>query len=714
MSLYVKRDGPSQPAASAGAADASDAPHERLRHYEDNGLADYIAAAKYAHYRPDLGRRETFADAVARTEAMHREFFREHLLRRIGADVASTPADPADYRMLLTDLGGVTLERALLDAFLAVAAKRVLPSMRSLQFGGEAILRHQARLFNCAFSPADRIEFFREYFYLLLAGTGCGFSVQRHHIERLPALPPRNISPQRPTRKHSVVNSMEGWADALHALLCSFFEGITVEFDYAPIRDGRAPWPGQQGVGPLRRALGEVESILARAVGRRLRSIEIYDLCMFVSRAVLSGNVRRSASICLFSADDDEMLRAKTGAWLSLHPQRAACNNSAVLFRATSDEAVFRRLLKTAKDSGEPGFYFSDDADYGCNPCGEAGLHPVLTDERGDDDLQRWRTLVHGGASAPNARLSGWQMCNLTTINGAAVQEPRDFLRACLHAAVIGTLQAAYTDMPYLGPVTRRINERDALLGVSICGFMDNPDLLFAPRLLERGARICRAANQLVAAMLGIRSAARVTCVKPEGTASLLLGTAAGIHPRHARHYFRRIQANRHDPVYQHFRAVNPHMTETSRTRPATDDVIVFPVEAPANAILRDQIMATEFLTRVLSVQKHWVCAGEAPGGRSPGLHHNVSHTCAVRAGEWEAVADFIWEHRDEFIGGTLFGDDAAERYPEPSFQAVMTDGDAARWNQLRYGLVDYSTLGASHQGGETQCADECLGACDG
>jgi ribonucleoside-diphosphate reductase alpha chain len=431
---------------------------------------------------------------------------------------------------------------------------------------------------------------------------------------------------------------------------------------------------------------------------------------MFVSRAVLSGNKRRSASICLFSADDDEMIRAKTGSWMLENPQRTACNNSVVLFRATSDEALFRRLFEIQKEFGEPGFYFSDDPDYGCNPCGEAGLHPVMADAPDGEGVKRLRELGYTAELPPKARLSGWQMCNLTTINGAVIRDPRDFYRSCVHAAVIGTLQAAYTDMPYLGAITRAINERDALLGVSICGFMDNPELLFAPRLLERGARICRATNQLIAAALGTRPAARVTCVKPEGTASLLLGTAAGIHPRHARRYFRRIQADRRDPVYQRFRTVNAHMTEPSQTRPATDDVIVFPVEAPADAIVRNQIGAVEFLTKVLLVQKHWVCAGEAPAGPSPGLHHNVSHTCAVRPHEWPAVADFIWEHRAEFSGITLFGDVAAERYPDPSLHAVVTEGDEARWNQLRYHLVDYTALRPSKENHELEKTAECVG----
>jgi ribonucleoside-diphosphate reductase alpha chain len=284
-------------------------------------------------------------------------------------------------------------------------------------------------------------------------------------------------------------------------------------------------------------------------------------------------------------------------------------------------------------------------------------------------------------------------MCNLTTINGAALKSVDEFLLACVQAAAIGTLQAAYTDIPYLGPVTRHLNERDALLGVSICGFMDNPEILFDPATLERGARLCRATNQLVAKTLGIRAAARVTCVKPEGTASLLLGAASGIHPHHARHYFRRVQANRHDPVYRHFLAANPHMTETSVYRPDTDDVITFPVEAPAGAILRDEIGAVEFLQFVQLVQRHWVLAGEAPLTRSPGLHHNVSNTCTVKPEEWNAVADFIWENRAHFTGIALLGYDGDKRYAQAPREAVATEEDIVKWNRLTYHPVDYTTL---------------------
>ena len=669
----------------------------RLNHYTENGLSDYIACSKYARYRADLGRRETFAEAARRVLTMHLQNFGPKLAVRLPAPDESSPVMPSDRRLLTEWLSGGTLGDAMHRAFGAVAQKRILPSMRSLQFGGEAILKNHARLFNCAFGLVDRLEFFREYLFLLLAGTGCGFSVQRHHIERLPVLPVRREEMELEVRHHHVGDTIEGWAGAFDVLIHSHYEGFKAEFDFSPVRPrgtalktsgGKAP-----GHLPLKQALLDAEGVLNGASGRKLRPIEVYDICMYAARSVLSGGIRRSATICLFSPDDEEMMGAKTGNWFEKNPQRSASNNSAVLSRNEPDDAVFRRLFVAQKEFGEPGFYFADHPDYGCNPCCEIGLHPVIEGGLNEAETAKLRGLGFTGPLTPETRLSGWQMCNLTTINGAVLTTADDFLVACIQAAVIGTLQAAYTQIPYLGPVTRYLNERDALLGVSVCGFMDNPEILFNPSVLERGAKLCRAANRIVAGVLGIRPAARVTCVKPEGTASLLLGAASGIHPHHARHYFRRVQANRHDAVYRHFHAANSHLTESSVYRPGTDDVITFMIEAPPQAILREEIGALDFLHFVQLAQQHWVLNGEDESSRSPGLHHNVSNTCTVKPEEWNAVADFIWKHREHFTGVALLGEDGDKRYAQAPRESVATEEDAARWNRLRYVPVNYTQL---------------------
>jgi ribonucleoside-diphosphate reductase alpha chain len=311
-------------------------------------------------------------------------------------------------------------------------------------------------------------------------------------------------------------------------------------------------------------------------------------------------------------------------------------------------------------------------------------------------------------------RLAGFQHCNLTTINGQAATTEIAFHTACIAATVIGTLQAAYTDMPYLGPVTRLLNEHDALLGVSICGFMDNPAILFDQEILTNGARLCRAANQLMANLLGIRPAAKITTTKPEGTASLILNAASGIHPHHSRRYFRRVQANRKEPIYAFFKAVNPQMTETSVYNPDTDDVICFPVEAPKKAILRKDLTAIQFLELVKLVQQCWVIPGGDPKSRSPDLHHNVSNTCTVRADEWDEVADFIWANRRFFTGISLLQEAGDKTYAQAPREEVSGEGDIARWNSLHPRRVDYTQMRETSDETELKQQVACAGgACE-
>ncbi len=674
----------------------------RIYAHDENGLSGYIAVAKYARYRADLGRRETFGEAAERVREMHlKKLGRQRGRRKLGAglrklrrsgEISAEAAGELEGFLGKKDLAGLVEE-----VFGAVAGKRVLPAMRSLQFGGEAILVANARMFNCSFSPVDRIEFFREYFYLLLAGCGCGFSVQKRHVERLPVFPRRAEEMDLPVRHFAVSDTIEGWGDALHELFLSFLGGYKVEYNFSEIRGRGAPLVTSGGRAPghlpLKRALARVEEILEGASGRRLKPVEAYDICMHVARSVLSGGVRRSATICLFSVDDTEMMTAKTGNWFEENPQRSASNNSAVVDRNGATEERFRALFESQKEFGEPGFYFVDDLDYGCNPCCEIGLNPVVRGRVSEADAARLRELGFAGDLEGEVWLSGWQMCNLSTINAAAAGTEEAFYEACFQAAAIGTLQAAYTDIPYLGPVSRFLNEREALLGVSICGILDNPEVFLNARILERGAEICRATNAVVADGIGIRRAARVTCVKPEGTASLLLETGSGIHPHHAKRYFRRVQANRAEPVYRFFREKNPHMTEPSVYQPDTDDVITFPVQAPETAILRDEVGAVQFLEYVKFVQKHWVQAGRAHEEYSPLLHHNVSNTCTVRPEEWAEVAKFIWENREYFTGVSLLPFSGDKIYPQAPREEVVSDEDIAKWNRLVYHPVDYTEL---------------------
>ena len=692
----------------------------RLVHYADNGMADYIVMAKYARYRRELGRREVFTEGVERVRDMHLEFFGEKLDRvapkSLTSDVAEIAGKNAD--LLARMLGGQRLDQIVMEAFAQVAAKKVLPSMRSMKFGGEAILKNHSRMFNCSFANVDRVEFFREYFFLLLSGCGVGFSVQKHHIALLPPLPARGAENELPVWHFHIEDTIEGWADSLHALFESFYQGKKVEFDYSAIRARGTPLRTSGGKAPghlpLKKALIKVEHLLENAAGRALRPIEVYDINMFIAKAVLAGGIRRSATICLFSPDDEEMMNAKTGNWFDKHPQRSASNNSAVLSRSDKNAEHFRKLFKAQKEFGEPGFFFNDHPDAGCNPCAEINLLPVVDWELSSEEVSNLLRNGYKGDLPGTTRLSGFQHCNLTTINGQAATTEAAFYRACIAAATIGTLQAAYTDMPYLGAVTRLINEHDALLGVSICGFMDNPTVLFDPEILNQGARLCRATNRLVAGLIGIRPAAKITTCKPEGTASLILNAASGIHPHHARRYFRRVQANRKEPIFAFFKSVNPQMTESSVYNPETDDVITFPVEAPKKAILRKDLTAIQFLELVKLVQQSWVIPGGDPGSRSPDLHHNVSNTCTVRVEEWQEVQDFIWANRRFFTGISLLQDSGDKAYAQAPREEVSSEADVARWNALRPYRVDYTTMREASDETELKQTVACAGgACE-
>lgn len=637
-----------------------------------NELQDFIAVSRYSRYRPDLGRREIWPEAVARVRDMHLKFF--------------------------SHLEGSHLDRDITRAFDLVEQRRILPSMRSIQFGGDAILKKHGRIFNCSFSFADRPRFFAEAFYMLLCGTGVGFSVQRHHVEKLPPIAPRSYTGcYTSVTTHVIGDTIEGWADGLDMLFRGAIFGFDVNFDFSQIRPegaalktagGKAPGPE-----PLRLALEKIAAMLKAAAGRKLTTLEVYDIVMHTSQAVLSGGVRRSATICLFSADDMDMANAKTGNWFVTHPQRAFSNNSAILVRDTATRVQFDALFDAQKQFGEPGFYFSSGTEYGANPCVEIGLNPVIDGQ------------------------TGWQMCNLSTINGAAVQSPDDFYWMCWNASLIGTLQAAYTNIEYLGETTRKLNDREALLGVSICGIMDKPSVLLDPTVLRRGAEVVRDANAHYARVLGIRRAARTTCVKPEGTASLLLGAGSGIHPHHARRYFRRVQNSVHDPVYRHFQAANPHMCERSvYDQNGRTDVITFPVEAGANALVREDVSAIELLKAVKLVQENWVRRGTAYDTFSPGLEHNVSNTVTVRPEEWPEVREFIWANREFFTGIALLQDLGDKAYAQAPREAVADGDEMLRWAQLKDGAVavDYTAMRESQDNTALKAEPACAGgACE-
>lgn len=654
--------------------------HTESKPIDPRALSDYIHSSKYARYIPELLRREVYEETVARVESMH---------------IGQHPELADEIR----------------KAFKLVYDKRVLPSMRSMQFGGQAILKNNCRLYNCSATYIDRWEAFSEGLFLLLSGCGVGYSVQFDHVERLS--PVAYIDLKR-VEHHVVQDTIEGWANALKALIHSFQKGTNLELSYHKVRAAGSPLKTSGGRAPghlkLKESLERVRGLLLSAQGRKLRPIDAHRIMCFVADAVLSGGIRRSAMICLFSLDDSEMMFAKTGTWWQSDPWFANANNSVVLKRDEVKKKQFKRIFQMTKEWGEPGFFFVRDHDHVTNPCSEIDLYPTLlvTAE------MKERLDARGIHTNVGDRHTGYAFCNLTEINAAKLTSYEDFVAAAEAATLIGTVQAAYTDMPYLGWVSEEIAKRDALLGIGMTGIMDAPQIALNPSYQRAIAEQVKVVNRRYAARLGINSAARTTCVKPSGTTSLLANcVGSGIHPHHARRYIRRVTADELEPVFQAFRAVNGHACVR---KPDGKWVIEFPVQAPENAILKGDQTAIEFLETVRSTQLNWVVPGtdlDHPGYN--GGNHNVSNTVTVQADEWEAVANYIWGHRDDFTGVSLLPSTADKNYSFAPLEAVTTEADERRWLELvsLYKPVDYTAILETEDGtsltGEAACAG---GAC--
>jgi len=509
------------------------------------------------------------------------------------------------------------LEQEIRENYKFVYEKKVLPSMRSMQFGGKPIEVSPNRIFNCAYAPADDPRVFGEIMFLLLGGTGVGYSVQKHHVDQFPEI--RRPSSKR-TRRFLIGDSIEGWADSVKALIMSYFKGTSrLRFDFSDIRPkgarlvtsgGKAPGPQ-----PLRECLVKVEGILdAKENGDKLTPIEVHDIICYIADAVLAGGIRRAALISLFSADDEDMLSAKAGPWWELNPQRGRANNSVVVMRHRIDESTFMDLWKRVEESrsGEPGFYFSNDKEWGCNPCCEIGLRP-------------------------------FQFCNLVEVNVSNVSDQTELNQRATAASFIGTLQASYTDFHYLRPIWRRTTERDALIGVSMTGIASGGVLEL--NMTEASLEVSKE-NKRIAEAIGIKPAARQTCVKPAGTTSLTLGTSSGIHAWHNDYYIRRLRVGKNESIYSYLIANLPELVEDDRFRPHDTAILSVPQKAPEGAITRHET-ALDLLERVKRVSNEWIKSGHKSGSNS----HNVSATITIKDGEWENVGQWMWANRRVYNG---------------------------------------------------------------
>ena len=570
-------------------------------------LSDITVYSKYAKYLPSEQRRETWGELVYRNMDMHIEKY---------------PALRAEILSVYQDF---------------VIPKRVLPSMRSLQFGGRPIDLAPNRIFNCAFMPVDSLECFSEMMFLLLGGTGGGYSVQSRHVSQLPVV----LSPKQGERRYVIGDSIEGWADAIKVLIESHFLGKErVRFDYRDIREkgaelitsgGKAPGPD-----PLRVCLQHLELLLFNAAGRKVTNLEAHDMMCFIADAVLAGGIRRAALISLFSRDDMDMLNSKAGSWWELNPQRGRANNSAVLPRGQVTEQEFKKIWQRveASGSGEPGVYWTNNEDWGTNPCCEIALQP-------------------------------YQFCNLTELNVGDVTSQQDLNERATAASFIGTLQAGYTDFHYLRPIWKRTTEEDALVGVGMTGIGSGAVL---PYNLQEAAHAANRENSRVAGLIGINEASRVTTIKPAGTSSLVLGSASGIHAWHNDYYLRRMRIGKNEALYQYLARTNPALVEDEFFRPEEMACITIPQEAPSGAILRTET-PLELLERVKRFNVEWVHEGHRKGDNK----NNVSCTISLKDTEWVDCGQWMWDNREIYNGISVLPYDGGT-YTQAPFEDITKE----------------------------------------
>lgn len=566
-------------------------------------LSSITVFMKYSKYLPEVQRRETWEELVTRNKQMHLKKYPK-------------------------------LHEEIEEAYKLVYDKKVLPSMRALQFAGKPIEINPTRIYNCSFLPMNHPDCFAEIMFLLLSGVGVGYSVQTHHVKQLP-----DVRKPKRTKRYLVGDSIEGWADAVKVLVASYLCGKHKPiFDFRDIRPkgaalitsgGKAPGPE-----PLSEALFHIEKIFNRKEdGDKLTALEVHDINCFIADAVLSGGIRRSAMIALFNLDDEEMLTCKFDKWYEQDPQRGRANNSAVLMRHKIEKETFLDLWKKVElaKTGEPGIFFSNDKDQGLNPCAEISL-------------------------------KAFQFCNLTTINASNVETQEDLNARAKAASFIGTLQAGYTNFHYLRDIWQETTEKEALIGVSMTGIASGKVLELD---LTAAATIVKEENARTAKLIGINKAARCTTVKPEGTTSLVLGSSSGIHAWHNDYYIRRVRVGKNEPIYDYLIKNHPELMEDEVFKPQLQAVISVPQKAPDGAITRHE-NALELLDRVSKVWKTWVKTGHRKGSNT----NNVSTTVSIKPDEWKDVGEWMWKHKDEFTALSVLPYEE-HTYPQLPFQDI-------------------------------------------
>ena len=548
-------------------------------------LSSITVFSKYAKYLPKLKRRETWDEIVDR--------YQEMMINKYPK-----------------------LEEAIVESAKFIRDKKILPSMRAMQFAGLALEVNNARGYNCAYLPVDSLYSFSETMFLLLGGSGVGFSVQKHHVEQLPIIIKQETYKMR---NYLIEDSIMGWADSIKMLMKFYYEGgPKPKFDFRAIRHkgarlvtagGKAPGPE-----PLKICISHIDAIMERKEnGQKLSPLEAHDVMCHIANSVLAGGIRRSAMISLFSHDDEEMITCKYGDWWETNEQRGRSNNSAVLERGQIGEEEFKSLWNRieASGSGEPGIYWTNNKDWGTNPCCEIGLRP-------------------------------FQFCNLCEVNVSDVEDQEDLNNRVAVASFFGTLQAGFVDFHYLRPIWQKTTAKDALLGIGMTGIGSGEVLKYN---LELVANTAKTVNQDISAIIGTNEAARITCIKPSGTTSLVLGTASGIHAWHAPYYLRTMRFNKSEDLAMYLEINHPELCEDDVLRPKDTLCVRIPVAAPEGSILRTE-SPLDTLERVKKFATEWILPGHINGDNT----HNVSATISI-TDEWEVVGQWMWTNRNVYNG---------------------------------------------------------------
>lgn len=611
-------------------------------------IGDYIFVSKYA--RTVHGKKETWDQSIDRVMEMH--------WRHLADD------------MTISDSSLDDLSKEMSFAEKLYRNQVILGAQRALQYGGNTLLKHHARNYNCAGSYANRISFFQELMYLLLCGSGTGYSVQKVHVNQLPKMKGVDMSKQT---TYVIDDSIEGWSHAVNALIESHYFGLPeVVFDSSRVRPKGAFITGgfrAPGPEPLMKCLSKMGKVLGKIRGRKATPFEVHRLACLIADAVISGGIRRSALLCQFDADDREMLTCKTGGWFSEFPELARANNSAIILPSTPKE-VYENIFSSIKQFGEPGIIFSFHPDIVYNPCVEVSGYPQIE--------------INGEIQY------GWFFCNLTEINGSKIKTKEEFFDACRGASVLGTIQASYTSFKVLTKASRLIAERDALIGVGITGMCENPEILFNPEIQDEGARLVQKTNVKMSRIIGINPAARCTVVKPSGNSSQLLGcTSSGIHKFPFKRFIRNIQAANTEQALRYVKEINPMMVKPSVYDKEVESVISFPVELDDNVLTSEYSSAIDFLEMVRMTKAHWIENGtnfdhpfykEYP--KFARMRMNVSNTCMVKDDEWDDVKEYVWNNRNVFSGISFLPKGGDLLYPQAPYTSVLDEKELAE----RYG----------------------------